>query len=271
MMELFEGVWKNWQQWVSIGKFPALLLVSIAFLWLSSKNEAQKRLVRLATLTTALCVLPVTAVGMLWYQTKFYDYPWIWSCVPMTAVIACAAVFLWSRYLVEWKRSWGSAVVFFLVLCGVLFLSGAPGYVPAGLEKAEQTIDAQAWLDKIRNQSQKEEICLWAPKDLMGELRMEDGSVKLYYGRNMWDPRLNAYSYDTYPKTLAEDFEWMESGIISWEAKMKDTKDRVRRALESGVNVIMLRGELDRIAVDSLADDMGMQYTVTDGYYLLTK
>ena len=88
MRELLRNAWLGWQNYTDDGKLAALLLAALLFLWLRNKKVSQKGFLSYAVLMTACCIFPVTAVLLMLYQTKFYDYQWIWSLVPVTPVIA---------------------------------------------------------------------------------------------------------------------------------------------------------------------------------------
>ena len=63
-------------------------------------------------------MIPVTAVGLMLYQTKFYDYEWVWSIVPLTAMTGFAVTVFVTDILKEFiggDRKKQIAVVLFMV------------------------------------------------------------------------------------------------------------------------------------------------------------
>ena len=74
--------WLGWKSFISNGKLAALLLAALIFLWYNRKQVERKLLVYTSVMAVC-CILPVTAVVLMGYQTKFYDYEWIWSLVPL--------------------------------------------------------------------------------------------------------------------------------------------------------------------------------------------
>ena len=90
MQELVRNAVNGWYRYTDSGKYPVLFLAALVLLWfLSGKLVKEKRMLLVyATAVAALAVCPLTAVLLMIYQTKFYDYEWIWSAVPLLPVIA---------------------------------------------------------------------------------------------------------------------------------------------------------------------------------------
>lgn len=231
MSELVRNARLGWLHYIDNGKVAALLLAVLLFLWLG-RHLRQKRLLLYTTVMTMLCICPLTAALLMVYQTKFYDYEWIWSLVPATLVIAMGGtIFLaeiWKSY--GRRESWKPAVL--TVFClGVLLLCGSlgrhawqEGQTFTNLETEERrqiaaALDAILAEEGILGQGSTEKsqtICLWAPQEVMEYARAYSGRFCLPYGRNMWDDALNAYSYEAYDDTAREMYEWMcimEEGV----------------------------------------------------------
>ena len=68
-----------------------LLLLLLCFLWKLGEGK-QKDLFSYGGIAAAACIFPLTAVLLMLWQTKFYDYEFVWTIVPLTALIACAGV-----------------------------------------------------------------------------------------------------------------------------------------------------------------------------------
>ena len=92
MGELLKNALLGWQAYITPGKLPVLLAVELLFCWLTGRKLGQKALVCYTGAMACVCIFPVTAVLLMVYQTKFYDYQWIWSTVPLTVVTAYGAV-----------------------------------------------------------------------------------------------------------------------------------------------------------------------------------
>ncbi len=97
MWELMGNAWRGWLEFTSNGKLCALFLASLVFLWVYYKRAEQKNVLIYGAMMTGFCIVPATAAVLMVYQTKFYDYQWIWSMVPMTLVTAEAAVVLLAK------------------------------------------------------------------------------------------------------------------------------------------------------------------------------
>lgn len=287
VQELLRNAVLGWQRINGQGKYIVLflgvLLAAGYFNCIKKKqmqqNDQGKLLFCYSCLTAVLAIVPITAVALMLYQTKFYDYEWIWSVVPLTAVIAAGAACLVDSapWQIDQKCENGKAgifgkgktVVFVLIMLGVLFLCGNRGsdsawnrgadlfggdYLKESEEQARLILDKLAEIadtDDTEDISQAAEaqtagmfqdLMLWAPADILGSVRGIDGSVRVLYGRNMWEEALNAYSYDQYDEETITLYEWME--------EVKHTKTQLQEqltdvqvfemALQKGVNCIVL-------------------------------
>lgn len=176
-------------------------------------GERGKWLLCYGMLLTVLATCPVTAVALMIYQTKFYDYVWLWSLVPVSLMIGWAAVTLWNEfYEKRWKGQLlrpACCAVFglaLLVLCGNL-----GGFSPDWEQQAQDRSNTEKMLDYLTESGKNSNICLWAPSELTAHVRALNGEVQLLYGRNMWEEALNGYSYDVYDAEIVRLYEWMES------------------------------------------------------------
>lgn len=271
MTELQNNAWLGWQNFTDAGKLAALLAASLIFLLMTYKKVTQKTLVLYTTAAAVCCVVPVTAAVLMLYQTKFYDYQWIWSLVPMTAVIAYGGVsFLsecWPGFRIsEWKKG---VPVLALLLAILLFCSGMGKTDVDGNNSEAERKAAEKVLTQIRTEMQEEEICLWAPKAILEYARETDASIKLLYGRNMWDQWLNAYAYDAYSEDMVSLYQWMEEPALAGEAQDEAPVARVRMALEAGTNCILLPENVDEGMIKKLENALELRALSIDGYYLL--
>ena len=104
MAELLRNAWQGWFRVTDEGKLMALFMGSLLFLWIGYEREKQKQLLRYGIMMAICCVLPVTAVILMLYQTKFYDYEWIWSAVPVTVLTAYAGTKILSECWQGFRR-----------------------------------------------------------------------------------------------------------------------------------------------------------------------
>lgn len=284
MTELLDNARLGWQDFTDAGKYAALLAASLLFLWMTGRKKTHKTFLIYTTVTAVCCVLPPVAAGLMLYQTKFYDYQWIWSLVPMTAVIAYGAVCLlddcWPGFrLSEWKRG---VPVLILLLAVLLLSSGLGSNVPDG-EEIQKRAAAESTLEQVQAEMQGGKICLWAPAEILEYAREKDASIELLYGRNMWDEWLNAYAYDTYSEELVSLYQWMEeaacpetradiaavAGVSDGRSAMKMATEKVDTAIKAGANCILLPGNLEESVVRGMEKKLSVRVVNIDGYYLL--
>jgi len=215
MRELMKNAQLGWLQYTSDGKFAALLLVALLLLWFGQKEirDKYKGLVWYTTIMTIVCICPVTAMVLMKYQTKFYDYQWIWNAVPVTVVIAFTVTVFWSSMMEKYEKTnqhmWKKIGITFL-LVALICVSGSMKESVTGTNQDVEGREATAMiLEKISETGQNTDSTLWAPEEIMEYARALDGRVRLLYGRNMWDAALNAYSYDVYGQEQVALYEWM--------------------------------------------------------------
>lgn len=281
MTELLKNAWLGWQQFITGGKLAAILLAALLYLWLGGGWKKRKGLFSYTALMTLLCILPVTAMILMLYQTRFYDYEWIWSLVPMTIVAAWGITeFLdgqWKEFsLSQWKRG---LPVTALTLAVLALCSGLGQTGPDWTEEQAKRRMADEAIDLVL-ELQGDDICLWAPREIMEYAREQTGGPRLLYGRNMWEEALNAYTYDTYSRELRKLYLWMENvdptGVALIEDEGQDEQllqgeSCMKTAVESGVSCVLLPGSLGADTVETLAKAWGGSVRQLDGYYLLTR
>lgn len=267
MTELFRNAWAGWRGFIGDGKLVGLLLVSLLFLWLYYKRVEQKRFLIYATVMTVCCIVPVTAAVLMRYQTSFYGYERIWSFVPLTSVIGYAAAVFVTEPLqntAEYGREKRIAAV-----AALLLLFALCGGMGSGLEDngQEESRRAEAVLEKLREKASGRELCLWAPQEIMAHAREYDSALTLVYGRNMWEPSLNAWLYDTYPEEIVELYRWMSGG----EEKTMTDLSCAETAVAAGVNCILLPESTEEGTIESFERLLGVKTESLEGYYLLIR
>lgn len=177
--------------------------------WLVEKKTKEEKVGKLFGYTLIMSIVllcPVTAMFVLIYQTGYYDYEWAWSMVPVTAMIAYGAVCL----VQKGKGRWQSAMTI-LGVAAVLCLCGNQGTL--------QTVkgqDAAAWentsevLEALYDCGMTKEKLMWAPKNMMEQVRRQDGKILLIYGRDMWDVKSGSYDYEVYSEAVTAAYVWLE-------------------------------------------------------------
>ena len=277
MAELIRSAWLGWIRFIQDGKVVALFLASLLFLQMRPKKAVKGSFVLYAAVTAVCCMVPVTAAFLMLYQTRFYDYEWIWSLVPLTAVTAYGVAEFLGEYWKDFKGSlWKKGLPATAFLLGALLLCGGLG--KAVWDRQEETQErryAQFLLSGLRERFGDGQICLWAPESIMGYAREFDGGICLVYGRNMWEPALNAYTYDTYEPSVTELYHWMKQAgeeLLSGDG-YEESCAAARRCAETaqamGVNCILLPGNAAQDKVAELEAALGVRSRRLEGCYLL--
>lgn len=301
MSELIKNAWLGWTSFKSAGKLVALPMAFLLFIAVYEtiyksaagffiENGTEKRRLKVLCIYTAvimaLCIFPVTAAALMLYQTKFYNYEWIWSYVPVTAVTAAGGCFIlkliWrNRYTTPDRIKAGAAT---LLLAAAVVMCGQPWSGTSDDTSSETLVQydkTELLISEItelvakenKNDDGMEKICLWAPQEILEHARQCQSDITLIYGRNMWDNALNAYSYDTYPEEYERLYQWMQLveqyGEIDYEDKTEDYsiyKDAVTEAIRAGVNVIILPESASEKTRDEVRTAAGVQETDIQGY-----
>ncbi len=284
MMELIRNAWLfGWPEYTGNGKFAALLLAGVMFYWFGRKEikEKYRTLGIYTTVMVICCVCPLTAGLLMAYQTRFYDYQWIWNMVPVTIGIALVGTLLWTelvkKYSGQKRQNWKCAGIT-AVLVAMVYLSGSMGNtVWQEEESADNRRKTEAVLASLGDETHG--MILWAPQEIMEYARALDGNISLPYGRNMWDVSLNAYAYDTYGEREKDLYAWMCNAEKTGEGNaVIETEDASERWItgedcmmlvqELAVTHVLLPGNLLPEVLEELEADLGIKAESLAGYYL---
>ena len=267
MLELLTNAWQGFEQYRSGGKYIALLLTVLLFLWFGRKENKQKVLLIYTTLVTVMCIFPVSAVFLMTYQTRYYDYVWIWNYVPVTLMIAYGGTIFLTEGWEHYKKSVWKCVGITVALLALLVLCGNLGQEKYTVSSASREKgEAEAVLAVLAEEAKGQDICLLAPKEIMAEARAYDGRIRLIYGRNIWDAALGGYSYETYSKAQEDLYLWMSEVEETGEL---NGIQAVEVAREAGVNRILLPDNMEAGELQQLSDVMDTEVTRLGSYYLL--
>ncbi len=280
MQELLRNAWEGWLNFTDAGKIVALLLAVLLFLWFGMKYREQHTVIVYTTIITVLCICPITAAVLMVYQTRFYDYQWIWTLVPTTMVIAYGGTVFLRELLKDTTKTRLQKGFVLLGLLAAVALCGRLGNeqwkVDGMLARKEPVEQLFA---EVTQQTGDNEICLWAPQEVIEFSRMLQGDICLLYGRNMWDQSLNAYAYDVYSPEVMDCYLWMtyveETGEFNGEVKLVDEKRAlqgsvcVETAIRAGVNVIVLPKSIKEEALLQLEDLLAVQVKEQKDYYYI--
>ena len=285
MKELLRNAWLSWQQFTSAGKLMAILPAALLYFWMSGKQDRKRQNATLLSYTSVMavcCILPVTVPLLMLYQTRFYDYLWVWSLVPMTAVAAWAGTELLHQYWEGFRwNQWRKGLPVSLLLLAVLALCSGMGNI--GFDRTEESqrrIEAKQVLTELIEQTEGglEDILLWAPREVIEYAREFDGAFMLLYGRDMWDASLGAYTYDTYSLEVQNLYLWMEnvdeSGLAVVDFPVQGEvilqgRDCMASAVKLGVDCILLPSRIEVKEAEALARIMGGSAVLQGDYYVL--
>lgn len=294
MMELLGNAWNGWGNYITEGKLAALFIVVLLYFWFYKKNKSRNALVFYATIASVCCIFPITAAILMVYQTKFYDYEWIWSMVPMTAVIAYGMTVFLTEFGKEgkFKKPTGIAVggvcLAAILLCGSMGASKADSvsaYIKVlysdESDVEEEILRRRAYdtVAKLKELAGDDELILWAPVEILEYAREADAGIRLVYGRNMWDASLNAYSYDTYDEAICNMYLWMELLNNGSDAEsllsavgaetIPSTETCIQKALELGVNCVLLPKETESETIQTVVGIFGGEVQQTEEYWVI--
>lgn len=271
MKELIKNAWQGWLAYTESGKLAALLLVILVLFWFWKKDDWKKyrKLFIYTTIVTLCCVCPLTAALLMAYQTKFYDYQWIWNYVPITIVISLSGTLLWTslteKYTGTKHAAWKKVGVLSAMVC-LLYLSGNMGRsIGDAGEDAYKLAQAKTVLAEITEEGQKTDIVLWAPETIMEYARALDGNICLPYGRNMWDPALNGYAYDTYGETEIAMYTWMTTAEATGMGEAYS-----EWILQMGINQLLLPGNLLPETLQAWEEATGCKAVMLEDYYWIS-
>lgn len=273
MTQLLQRAALGWREYTDEGKLAAALLAVLLFLWFARKGREHVSFLAYASAAAVCCILPVTAVIPMLYQTAAYDYVWIWSLVPVTAMTAYGiTVFLWDYWKdfdgSQWKKGLPVAL---LVLCAVLFC-GSMGREAWDLDEAKaERGKAYQLMEQIAEERGEKGIYLWAPREILEYAREADAGCRLLYGRNMWDESLGAYTYDAYDERRQFLYRWMEEMGEAREAEHLGSLDAVvESVLDFGIDCILLPGNALPETVERMERGLGTKARQLGDYLLFT-
>lgn len=279
MQELLKNAWEGWLNYTDAGKLAALLFAILLYLWFLKKYKEQHDLTVYTTIMTVLCIFPVTAAVLMVYQTRFYDYQWIWTLVPTTMMLAFGGTIFLRDCLNDTKKSKLQKTVVLLGLLAAVVLCGRLGNEKWQVDGAVSKKEAvKQLLEQVTEELDGRQMCLWAPDEVIELSGMVRGDITLLYGRNMWDKSLNAYSYDVYSDQVTDCYLWMayveDMGELDGERKLEGDKRElkgtvcVKNAVNSGVNAIVLPKNMKTEALEQVQNVLEIKAKELDDYYL---
>lgn len=209
---------------------PTVVLVWATLLYLLFGNRKQSENGKAFTLITAiagvLVLCPLSGAFLIKYQTGLYGPVWIYSLVPMGALLAYVITLILSKPIDKKKEAGPktkgkaltglAAIGVLLLLVGIgeqkaVGMTDLPGKTPETLAAAAAKENGKQLAELLNGCDEGHERILWGPQEALEWIRCHDGARKVLYGRNMWEPQAAAYAYDSYEEELQTLFLWMET------------------------------------------------------------
>lgn len=296
MQELLKNAWMGWQDYIDAGKYIVFVMATLLLFWFAgnkgqnavteesrkaeenAENNTQHMLFIYGTIMVIVCICPITAAVLMVYQTRFYDYQWIWNIVPVTAIIGVGWVGFYLCYIDKLKA--GAKVVLVSMMIAIMVLAGRMGAPIDDSVEREQLTIAKTVIAEVTERAEDNPICLWAPLEIMMYARSLNGEIVLPYGRDMWDRHLGAYSYDTYSAEVKTLYRYM-SGMEVWGEYNPSVEDEqghtivlhgdeyLQQAAGLGVTHIILPQNAQPETVQQAENVLGVSAQELEGYYLL--
>ena len=292
-----DAAWQGLGRYFEANKLIVLVFALLLAWWLAEKKPEKEQDKKLFGYTFVMCLLlliPVTAMCVMIYQTAYYDYEWAWAMVPLTAVIAYGAVRLLEQVKHKRKRKLLLGIV---GVAAVLCLCGNQGTpLTVSSEEATAQENTAEILQELYDYGMTEGRTMWAPKNIMEQVRRQDGKILLIYGRDMWDGKAGAYDYEVYSEAVTNAYIWLE--VMCEQAQVasimadptaafttlceEEDLNRAREThlcavLDAGANILVLPNLVAEHIEESilkLAGERGLsvQHTYTEEYtiYLVT-
>ncbi len=263
MVEFVRFLKNSYNSLTESGQFLMLFMVSLLLLWLIKEFE-KKEFRQFATIMLLLLLCPVSVKLLLLYQTQFYGYENLWALLPMTAVLACAAVTAVSKISVRYaaersrrkktvsgKRERVYEILAVAALVLLLFLCGTLTPVKAMTEQdfdGDKLPEEVAEVFALLEISEEEGVFLLAPDEVAAWARIYSGRILLPYGRNLWEPKLWAYTYDVYMGDMEELHNWVNGTLATGsegEEALREEEMLLSYCASAGYDYLVFLAERD--------------------------
>lgn len=103
MIEMFQFAAEGFAEYITDFKMLPLVIGGVLYMLLRGLQHSAegKRFLRYVNLLLLVLLVPVTGMVLCIYQTRFYDYGWIWSLLPVGAVLAWGTVTILEKEFLE--------------------------------------------------------------------------------------------------------------------------------------------------------------------------
>lgn len=279
MSELWNSLVQNLRMEMGAGKYLALVLMALFFLWLLGrykKTENTRHLLLFGITISALVLIPVFGMPLMVYQTRFYNFRHLLLLLFPMVMIPWALTEALEQGVNFMKRSaeeedfakknpWITRMLGAVVAICLLIISG--NLLTEGVEvnftfsKEKVPANVMEVLELLEDGD-----VLVAPNEVIEYARAYDGDLRLVYGRDMWQHALRAYTYNTYDDETCELYDWMQNKPLNYfnltvEEKAKIQKEADDNAMEyiakTTCNVLVLPHVMyERVWLNLGADGM---------------
>ena len=204
--EYLKNACLGWQNYLDAEKYIVFFFLILLIFWLRNRWDSQKHLLNYSVAMAVLCIFPPTAVLLMLYQTRFYDYQWILAMIPVNTVIAMGGTLLLD-WLFDNRRVKTRDKA--LVIGAMLFILALSGSKPETGWMVKDTKAEKAIASEVLSEIPGDGGLLWAPTGILEYSRELRPDIPLLYGRNMWQEDMNSFSYDVYDEKAVECYNWM--------------------------------------------------------------
>lgn len=299
MKSLMDAMTAGWQQYTQGGMYIGLYFAAMLFLWLvcydrfkKNENSGKRMLFLYAFGVTVLVLFPLSAFVLLKYQSAFFTYSQLFLLIPMLPVMAWGMTelltwfkesFLPSKEVPGFvkKRPWLCEIVLVSVLGFILWMAGslsAANHVTTlssnQYKIPEKVLEVLQVLETAEEIDLEKDIVV-APDEVLEYARAYSGELKLLYGRNMWQPELNAYTYDTYNGDLQKVHYWLNSTVYGlFGVNTEISSERAFQILDNNqcTVLVLTHSQVAEEEISGLAAANGyVEIGETDVYVILKK
>ena len=242
MIDFFQLFLQSLSLEMKNGKYLALTIVGIFFLWLLGKYKKNKvtRVLLLFGITMSFFVIvPVSGYLLSKYQTAFFSYRHLLLLLFPMVFIPWALTEAVEQGLGQMKRNaeegdlvkekpWLARIVGISVAICLLMLSG--NILTEGVD-TDFTIAKDKVPTKVMEVLEllEDGDVLVAPDAVIEYARSFDGDLKLIYGRDMFTPALKAFTYHTYDETACQIYEWIQNEPLNYFDLSKEELEQIQK------------------------------------------
>ena len=254
------------------GQYLMLFMAALLFMWLTESRN-KKVFLRFSLAMLLLLIFPPTAWLLIRYQTVFYGHENIWRLLPLTAVLAYGLVLAEEKMLPSAARakenrqsvSGGKKEIIYemlamavltvlLFLCGTLSLGRTVTEEKNRMDGLPEEAAILAFLDIPKDDS----VYLLAPDEVSSWARIYSGNLLLPYGRDLYEPELTAFLYDTYDEEMLQLHDWINGNLAPVEDEgqaIRQQADYLNYCAQAGYHYLIFSYErYDEALAGALAE-----------------